>query len=95
MQKLAFTNPIPENVALSWPASPARPTRHGLTCPLLIIVGELDHPQVLEHARSCAARFTQARLEVITGTAHLPSSEKPALFERLLSNFLSTASTLA
>lgn len=95
MQRLAFTNPVPENVALSWPAPPTDPTRDEIKCPILIIVGELDHPQVLEHARGHAERLAKARLEVIPGAAHLPSSEKPALFNRLLLDFLAAAQTPA
>lgn len=93
MQRLAFSIPVPENVELSWPASPANPAGDELKCPILVIVGALDHPQVLNHARELSGRLPAAHLQIVPGTGHLPSSEEPAIFNQLLLDFLSAART--
>ena len=59
--------------------------------PVLIVVGDLDQPDILRVADRLAEGIPEARKEVIPGTAHVPSMEKPEEFNRLVLNFLQTA----
>ncbi|HEX8147329.1 MAG TPA: alpha/beta hydrolase [Pyrinomonadaceae bacterium] len=56
--------------------------------PTLVVVGDLDTPQTLEAADALARGIHGARLEVISGTAHLPNMERPEEFNRVLLGFL-------
>ena len=56
--------------------------------PTLVVVGALDTPRTLEAADALAEGIHGARLEVIKGTAHLPSMERPEEFNRLVLGFL-------
>ena len=56
--------------------------------PTLIVVGELDTPHTLAVSAVLAERIGGARRVVIEGVAHLPSMERPAVFNRIVSGFL-------
>lgn len=56
--------------------------------PALIIVGKEDHPGLHSAAELMAAGIAGARLVVIEDTAHVPSMEKPAEFNRIVAEFL-------
>ena len=47
--------------------------------PVLVAVGELDEPVTVEISRRLAQRLPGAVLEVLPGTAHLPSLDAPEL----------------
>ena len=55
--------------------------------PTLIIAGRLD-PAGLERARAIAAAIPDARLAVVERAGHAPHLERPALFRRLVVDFL-------
>jgi 3-oxoadipate enol-lactonase len=57
--------------------------------PTLVIVGELDRPEMLEIADRLEAEIPNVRRETIPDTAHVPSMERPEEFDRLLLDFLS------
>ena len=57
--------------------------------PCLVVVGAYDLPDLLEAADYLASRLSHRPVSVIPGAAHLPSSEKPEEFSRLLRRFLS------
>jgi pimeloyl-ACP methyl ester carboxylesterase len=59
-----------------------------ITCPTLVIVGELDEETPPGYARFLADRIPDARLEVIAGVGHLTPSEAPDAFARLLRRHL-------
>jgi len=59
-----------------------------LTAPVLVIVGDLDTPETQAAGRHLAANAPNARLETMTGVAHLPPMERPAEFVRILEAFL-------
>lgn len=59
-----------------------------VACPTLIVAGGLDHPEVLRAAELMAAQIPGARQEVIAGTGHVPSFERPEEFNRMLLGFL-------
>jgi pimeloyl-ACP methyl ester carboxylesterase len=57
--------------------------------PTLVIVGELDRPEMLEITERLEAEVPNARRVTIPGTAHVPSMERPEEFDRLVLEFLS------
>lgn len=57
-------------------------------CPTLIIVGSLDHPEVLRAADEMTARMPNARKVIFEGSGHVPSYEQPDHFVRQLLDFL-------
>lgn len=59
-----------------------------LQVPTLIVVGALDDPEILRAADLMAAAIDGARLETIPDSAHLPSVDQPARFNRVVSGFL-------
>ena len=59
-----------------------------ISVPTLVIVGDLDRPEMLEIAERLEAEIPNARRETIPGTAHVPSMERPEEFDRLVLDFL-------
>lgn len=90
MQKRAF------ELALATPDAgperaldpPARGRLGELALPVLVVLGALDVPNMLEIGRTIAAEAPDVRLETIAGVAHLPSLERPEEFDRLVLDFL-------
>ncbi len=60
-----------------------------LEVPMLMIVGELDMPGILDIADKVVAANPNAELVKIPGVAHMVSMEKPAEFNRILLEYLS------
>ena len=60
-----------------------------ISVPTLVLVGELDRPEMLQIAERLEAEIPDARRETIAGTAHVPSMERPDEFDRLVLDFLS------
>jgi 3-oxoadipate enol-lactonase len=60
-----------------------------ITVPTLVLVGDLDRPEMLQIAERLEAEIPNARRETITGVAHVPSMERPDEFDRLVLEFLS------
>ena len=56
--------------------------------PTLVIAGDQDHPEILDGARRLADGIPGAQHLVMAGTAHLPSMEQPAPFNRAVQTFL-------
>ena len=59
-----------------------------ISVPTLILVGELDRPEMQEIAERLEAEIPDARRETIAGTAHVPNMERPEEFDRLVLDFL-------
>ncbi|HEX2993703.1 MAG TPA: alpha/beta hydrolase [Anaerolineales bacterium] len=57
-------------------------------CPVLIVAGSLDHPEVLRAADEMSARLPHARKVTLDGSGHVPSYEQPELFVQQLLEFL-------
>ena len=57
--------------------------------PSLIVVGDLDTPEILEIADTLERVIAGAKKRVIPGTAHHPNMEKPEEFNRVVMDFLS------
>jgi pimeloyl-ACP methyl ester carboxylesterase len=58
-------------------------------CPTLVVVGALDHAEVLRAADIMAEKIPDARKVVIEQSGHVPSFERPDVFTPLLREFLS------
>jgi len=67
---------------------PAFARLEDVRCPTLVLVGELDVPDMRALAENVVTRIPGARLELIADAAHLPSLERPDEFNRLLLGFL-------
>jgi 3-oxoadipate enol-lactonase len=59
-----------------------------ISVPTLVIVGDLDRPEMLEIAERLEAEIPNSRRETIAGTAHVPSMERAEEFDRLVLEFL-------
>jgi 3-oxoadipate enol-lactonase len=55
----------------------------------MVLVGEHDQADMHAIAGQIASAVPGARRERMAGTAHLPSMERPAEFDRLVLGFLS------
>jgi pimeloyl-ACP methyl ester carboxylesterase len=60
-----------------------------ISVPTLILVGELDRPEMHAIAEQLEAEIPNARRETIAGAAHVPNMEQPEAFDRLVLDFLS------
>ena len=71
------------------PFDPPASARLGeVSCPTLVVVGDLDQPSILAVAEELAEGIPGAQKAVIAGTAHIPSLERPEEFNRLVLEFL-------
>ncbi len=59
-----------------------------ITVPVLLLVGELDLPDIKARHEELSEQLENAFAMVLEDTAHLPSLERPDLFDPLLSEFL-------
>jgi pimeloyl-ACP methyl ester carboxylesterase len=59
-----------------------------ITCPTLLIWGELDPLVPLKHGQAMLERIPGARLVVLRDAAHNPMADRPAEFNRVLLEFL-------
>lgn len=60
-----------------------------MTCPVQIIVGELDLPTPPSDAKLMAERIPNAHLVIIPDAAHLSNLEQPDLFNEAVGSFVS------
>jgi 3-oxoadipate enol-lactonase len=60
-----------------------------ISVPTLVIVGELDRPEMLDITERLEAEIPDARRVTIPGTAHVPSMERAEQFDRIVLDFLS------
>ncbi|HTJ57093.1 MAG TPA: alpha/beta hydrolase [Devosiaceae bacterium] len=63
-----------------------------ITAPVLLVVGDLDFPHILERHEDLSEEMETAFSVTLEGTAHLPSLERPDLFDPLLLEFLEAVS---
>jgi pimeloyl-ACP methyl ester carboxylesterase len=59
-----------------------------IAVPTLLIVGELDRPEMHDIADRLEAEIPDVRRKTIAGTAHVPSMERPEEFDTLVLDFL-------
>jgi pimeloyl-ACP methyl ester carboxylesterase len=63
-----------------------------ITAPVLLVVGELDFPHIIDRHNELSEDLENAFAVVLEDTAHLPSLERPDLFDPLLLEFLEAVS---
>jgi len=71
------------------------PTFHRLgeiSAPSLVIWGDLDFPHIQERCRHIATTMSNGLGRMLTGTAHLPSLERPTEITGLLAEFIDRCS---
>jgi pimeloyl-ACP methyl ester carboxylesterase len=89
MEEVAFarheTDPPMAEVKL---APPAVARLGEVRAPTLLIVGDRDYPEKVDHARRMAAEIPHARLEVVPDVAHMVNLEASELFNRLVRGYL-------
>lgn len=56
--------------------------------PTLVLVGSLDHPEVLRAADLLVNKIKGAKKVVLSDTAHVPNMEKPTEFNQIILDFL-------
>jgi 3-oxoadipate enol-lactonase len=59
-----------------------------IVAPTLVIVGDQDAATSPAAAKEMSEAIKGARLEIVTGAAHIPTIEQPAAINRLLDDFL-------
>jgi pimeloyl-ACP methyl ester carboxylesterase len=59
-----------------------------ISVPTLVLVGDLDRPEMIEIADKLEAEIPGARRETIAGAAHVTNMEQPEEFDRLVLEFL-------
>ena len=59
-----------------------------ITAQTLLVWGRLDGIVPLQHGEALQSALPNSRLNVIDRCGHLPMSEKPETFNRILRNFL-------
>jgi 3-oxoadipate enol-lactonase len=72
---------------------PALPRLGSVAVPTFVVAGEYDVPFMTESCRSLAAAVPGARFQLISGAAHLPPIERPAVFASLLLDFLGSVAS--
>jgi pimeloyl-ACP methyl ester carboxylesterase len=70
------------------PSPPAIERLSEIRAPTLVLVGDLDVPDMISIADLLASGIPGARKAVIRGAAHLPNMEQPAEVTRLVRDFL-------
>ncbi len=70
------------------PEPPAASRLGEIHAPTLVVYGDLDVPTVPRIAALLAGEIASAQTVVMHGTAHVPNMEQPALFNRLVLDFL-------
>jgi 3-oxoadipate enol-lactonase len=71
----------------------ALPRLAEVAVPTLVVVGELDIPDVHAHAGAIEAGIAGARRIVVSGSGHLPQLERPQEFNEILLEFLASLGT--
>lgn len=87
--------PVAQNtflIADMQPLNPLQPpavTRlEALTCPVWVVVGALDHPEILRAGEMMVKAMPRAHQTIMANTGHVPSYEQPQQFGALLKEFL-------
>jgi pimeloyl-ACP methyl ester carboxylesterase len=59
-----------------------------MSAPSLLLWGDLDFPHIQERCRHIAMTMPNVSGRLLTGTAHLPSLERPAEITNLVTAFI-------
>jgi 3-oxoadipate enol-lactonase len=88
MQHAAFEVALPPNFAPFGLQPPAVGRLGEIRVPTLVLVGDADHPPVIETARRVAAEIPRAQLVVRQNVGHMVTMERPLEAEAHISTFL-------
>ncbi len=83
-----ITRPALEAAVRCLPTHDVRAQLASITCPALVLVGELDAETPVAYAEHLAAHLPDARLQVIPGVGHIANLEAPEVVNRALLEFL-------
>lgn len=61
-----------------------------IDAPVRVVVGDRDLPQVVAAAQHLAERMSDRRADVIPDAAHLPSMDRPDVFNAIIGDFLTS-----
>jgi len=84
------SSPVGSNLDVA----PAFHRLNEISAPTLVISGDLDFPHVQERSRHVASTLLNGSWQLLSGTAHLPSLERPAEVTRLIAEFVGRCSGL-
>src|SRR5690606_4872560 len=93
MQHAAFEVELPPDFAPAGLQPPAAGRLGEIRVPALVLIGDADHPSVIETARRVAAEIPQAQLVVRPNTGHMVTMEHPLEAEAHISTFLTLYNT--
>lgn len=88
MQFDAFNNPLPAGVGIKRLDPPALERLDEIKVPALILSGALDRPSFIGLALRLARRLSHGKHIVMDQTAHLPSLERPEMFNQIVADDL-------
>jgi pimeloyl-ACP methyl ester carboxylesterase len=88
MDLLALQHEVAGSGQEEKPVSPAASRLAEVRAPTLVMIADLDSPISLRSSEALAAGIPGAQRVVITGAAHLPNMEQPAVFNRAVLDFL-------
>ena len=66
----------------------SRPSLSAIPCPTLLIYGRSDGITTMEHQQQMLDAIPNVRLEIVEGSGHMVTLEKPQVVNGLLSQFL-------
>ena len=89
MNRIALNHPKLSHEEARDPAVDSLPT---IAAPTLLVVGDLDYPDIIETHEMLSEEIPDAFAVVLEDTAHLPNLERPDLFNPLLLEFLEAIS---
>ena len=87
MQRLAIDLENDDAEALA-PEPPSTARLGEVRAPTLVVVGELDQPDMVAIAQKLANEIPDARHQVLHEVAHLPQMEQPDAFAKLILDFV-------
>lgn len=88
MQREILQMDIPENVEAFGLEPAANGRLAEISAPTLVLVGELDLPEMVEQAAWLAEEISSAQQAIIPGVAHMLNMEAPTQFNKLVLDFL-------
>ncbi|HVG34853.1 MAG TPA: alpha/beta hydrolase [Pyrinomonadaceae bacterium] len=83
-----YWGPTPQPINLTWPKQPSIERLSAIKAPTLIIVGDLDAPNILRIAETLRTKITGAKKVSMSGTSHHLNMEKPREYNRIVRDFL-------
>ncbi len=90
MNKIALPNQLSELGSEQTLEPPAIHRLNEIRVPTLVVIGDLDDPNIVKIGDLLATQIAGAQKVIIPGTAHFPNLERPAEFNQLVLDFLAS-----